>query len=207
MRRCAGSWGLAAAAVALLPLVGCGGRTDLDRRAPHEGVGASDTGGSSSLPEHEDGTGADSASAGRGGAHGRADETSGASGRTGGAGGLAGAAPAGAGGVAESCLGKIRENGVVPLGVGAPGAGGDGGSDPCEPNPCEKGAVCVAHRERALCDCGPGTFGDRCELGVKSRLDWRGATTASSSRMRVCTAGARASTRSPRLQGRSAPSR
>lgn len=91
---------------------------------------------------------------------------------SGGAGGTAGDASAGAGGAVGYCSGDVRESGLVPFGIGAPGASGAAGAaaapDPCEPNPCERGAACVAHQGRALCDCDPGILGDRCELAVRT---------------------------------------
>jgi len=174
---------VAVVAVATLLPVGCGRSAMLVRQATDGGAGdfgSPGTGAVTSLPDHDaagdggagDGHGWTGAPGGSGGVPGAGGAAGLATITLGGAGGTAGAVSGGAGGAGALCLGLVRESGVVPFAIGTAGTAGASGAtaepEPCEPNPCKRGTACIVHQGRALCDCDPGTFGNRCERSVKA---------------------------------------
>jgi hypothetical protein len=167
-------WVLVVGLLAEAP-AGCGGRIgDVRRRSSSDagalGVGGSLEDGLSNAGQPDAGHGGSATSTGGVPSTGGTSVVpSGGVTATGGAPSVTtGDAFTGGSGAVEYCSGEVRESGRVPSGIGVPGA-----PDPCVPNPCERGAVCVAHRGRALCDCDTGTFGDRCELATRAiASDW-----------------------------------
>src|SRR5512145_802898 len=88
----------------------------------------------------------------------------GCGGRTelGGPAGGSGGVVAGLGGGSTGGAGAEESGGSL----GGSAGGGGGARASCEPSPCQNGGQCLEHRGHAICDCRPGFFGDRCELGT-----------------------------------------
>lgn len=130
-------------------------------------------GGRSTLSFQDEARGGD-AGASSGGRAGRAG-TSGASGRPGSGGGVGrggSGATAGTGGAISPGTGGFGTAGTGLAGFGA--LGGSGGSAGVAgagatcPLPCENNRECARAAGRAFCDCGPGLFGDQCEVRTES---------------------------------------
>lgn len=144
----------------LAVLTHCAGRskTSVEKQGPEAGAGAS--------------------SAGRAGESGGAGARPGRGGSGAGSDGLGGAGD-GAGGDSAAGEGAVAGTRGDPDGGsagdggndgndGTSGSGGEGGSGgtACDATDCEFGRACVVVNDRAVCDCGPGLFGAKCEVST-----------------------------------------